>query len=204
MWRGSLGVAYLYPRLSPGRASIAPSSPYSTPSSSNRTCGFPASSSPTDVTFSNKLPALLHLKPKLDPESPRLLLKEVSACGNLPTVVVSFKSVSDVRPLPPQAIPGFAGTTSLSATPYDPASPSRVAGWCGLTGPLGLPVLRQFSLYTCRRHYPGGTVGCTRCFLFQRRWPSPSENRAGSPNCFLDALSASLRPEYSRGHQALC
>ena len=63
-------------------------------------------------------------------------------------------------PFPPPALPGFVGTTSLSATPHGPACPSRASGWEDALPPLGLPVLRAISLLqTCRRHYPGGIVG---------------------------------------------
>ena len=48
MWRGGLGAAYLFPPLSSGGASIASPCSVSTSRSSNRTCGFPASGSPTD------------------------------------------------------------------------------------------------------------------------------------------------------------
>ena len=34
-------------------------------------------------------------------------------------------------PFPPPALPGFFGSTGLSAIPHSPASPSRVAGWLG-------------------------------------------------------------------------
>ena len=56
--------------------------------------------------------------------------------------------------------------------------------------PLGLPVLRPISLYACLRHYPGGTVGCSRCPLPQRRRPSPIVRRVGSRITFLEACSA--------------
>jgi hypothetical protein len=35
---------------------------------------------------------------------------------------------SDTRGFPPPALPGFSGTTSLSATPARPACPSRASG----------------------------------------------------------------------------
>ena len=59
------------------------------------------------------------------------------------------------RPFPPPALPGFIGTTSLSATPRRPTPPSRVFGWLFLYHAKGLPVLPAFSLCTCYRHYPG-------------------------------------------------
>ena len=55
---------------------------------------------------------------------------------------------------------------------------------------MGLPVLRRNPLYACRRHYPGGTVGCSRCLLPQRRRPSPKFRRVGSRITFFEACSA--------------
>jgi cold shock CspA family protein len=37
----------------------------------------------------------------------------------------------------PPALPGFSGTTDLSATPGRPACPSRASGWSSLTTPQG-------------------------------------------------------------------
>src|SRR5271166_5224108 len=48
-------------------------------------------------------------------------------------------------PFPPPELPGFRGTTNLSATPERPACPSRASGWSCHLRPnhaLGLPVLR--------------------------------------------------------------
>ena len=49
---------------------------------------------------------------------------------------------------PPPELPGFLGTTSLSATPGGPACPSRASGWESRFPPMGLPVLQQ--LPVCR------------------------------------------------------
>ena len=101
MWRGSLGEAYLFPPLSSGGASIAPPCPVSTSRSSNRTCGFPASGSPTDVAFRHTLTALpgqLHLKPKLVPESPRLLLVEVIGLRHSPDRCPLHKHIRSQAP----------------------------------------------------------------------------------------------------------
>ena len=43
------------------------------------------------------------------------------------------------RPLPSPALPGFSGTTSLSATPGRPACPSPESGWSSPTTPRGFP-----------------------------------------------------------------
>jgi hypothetical protein len=47
-------------------------------------------------------------------------------------------------PFPPPALPGFFGTTGLSATPKRPACPSRVSGWSSLTTPRGFPCCVRF------------------------------------------------------------
>ena len=66
--------------------------------------------------------------------------------------------------------------------------------------PEGLPVLHTIPLRTCRRHYPGGTVGCSR------RSPSPTaaafpETQAGRlPHCPFRGLlgvHCTLRPARS-------
>jgi hypothetical protein len=59
---------------------------------------------------------------------------------------------------PPPALPGFSGTTNLSATPGRPACPSRASGWSSLNHASGFPVLRTLSLCTCCRQYPGAAA----------------------------------------------
>ena len=157
MWRGSLGVAYLFPPLSSGGASIAAPCPVSTSRSSNRTCGFPASGSPTDVAFRHTLPALpgqLHLKPKLVPESPHLLLGGGYRLAPLSRPLSPSQAYPKSGPFPPPALPGITGTTSLSATPYGPDCPSRVSGWCLSTTAGASRVASDLLVYTCRRQYP--------------------------------------------------
>ena len=51
-------------------------------------------------------------------------------------------------PFPPPELPGFNGTTSLSATRCGPACPSRASGWDLASLRIGFPVLPQFPL--CR------------------------------------------------------
>src|SRR5207245_7714315 len=68
-------------------------------------------------------------------------------------------SVLNQGPFPPPALPGFNGTTSLSATPARPACPSRASGLIIPDHAQGLPVLRALSLCTCCRHYPGAADG---------------------------------------------
>jgi hypothetical protein len=63
-------------------------------------------------------------------------------------------------PFPPPALPGFYGTTSLSATPHGPACPSRASGWQALPATVGVSrVASDLLVQTCRRPYPGGNAG---------------------------------------------
>ncbi len=188
MWRGSLGVAYPFPPLSSGGASIAPPCPVSTSRSSNRTCGFPASGSPTDVAFRHTLTALpgqLHLKPKLVLESPRLLLEEVIGLRHSPDRCPLHKHIRSQAPSLHRRYP--ASRVLRACPPPHAARPVPHGRPVGVPAPpLGLPaclpsrtrrrqVLRRISLYTCLRHFPGlpaslgqagGTAGCSRCCLF--------------------------------------
>ena len=129
--RGGLGAAYLFPPLSSGGASIASPCSVSTSRSSNRTCGFPASGSPTAVAFRHT------------PSTLKLASPEGQACSRIASPFFGGYRLAPLSrplspsqacpksgPFPPPALPGFTGTTSLSATPYGPACPSRVAGWC--------------------------------------------------------------------------
>ncbi len=63
-------------------------------------------------------------------------------------------------PFPRPALPGFNGTTSLSATLHGPACPSRASGWESRPPAVGASrVAWTFPMHTCRRHYPGGNAG---------------------------------------------
>jgi len=70
---------------------------------------------------------------------------------------------------PPPALTGFIGTTGLSATPAEPACPSRASGWESRAPVEGVSrVASVLRVLACRRHYPGGTPGSGR---FTRREP---------------------------------
>ena len=51
------------------------------------------------------------------------------AHANLPALMPLGTLVLNSGPFPPPELPGFHGTTSLSATPFGPACPSRASGW---------------------------------------------------------------------------
>jgi len=104
-------------------------------------------------------------------------------------------------PFPPPALPGFHGTTGLSATRYSPACPSRASGWRSRPSAVsGFPCCVK-SPYTCmpsplpRRNrwsaslLPNGPgqAGC------QRRRPSPLNRRVGFRVTLFEACSAFTR-----------
>ena len=53
----------------------------------------------------------------------------------------------------------------------------------------GFPCSDDFLFHACRRHYPGGTVGCCR-YPVQRRRPSPKTRRVGFRIILFEACSA--------------
>ena len=191
MWRGGLGAAYLFPPLSSGGASIASPCSVSTSRSSNRTCGFPASGSPTAVAFRRTPPTLsrrLHLKAKLVPGSPGFSLEGIGL-RHSPDLCSLPKRVRSQAPFLRRHYP--ASRVLRACPPPHTARPGPRGLPVGEPPPpLGLPVLRRISLYTCRRHYPGGIVGCSRCSLPQRQRPSPKFRRVGSRITLFEACSA--------------
>ena len=133
-WRGGLGGAYLFPTLSVAGASVSPPCSVSTSRSSNRACGFPAHGSPTGFARQHTMARsrlgrdsddFTTFADKQSSFRDRLVLNGVNRqsqspdCWSLP--VTCQKSGS----FPPPALPGFISSTGLSATPDDPACPSR-------------------------------------------------------------------------------
>ena len=103
-------------------------------------------------------------------------------------------------PFPPPALPGFNGTTGLSATPGGPACPSRASGWGHAPPPPG--VSRVASDPLCRHAVaitPAGSlggrseVGLSTPRVHQRRRPSPFRWRVGSHIIRFEACSAFTR-----------
>jgi hypothetical protein len=100
-------------------------------------------------------------------------------------------------PFPPPELPGFPGTTSLSATRCGPACPSRASGWDLTSLHIGFPVLPQCPI--CRHAVTITPVG-SRVQIVQdegvsaprfppRRRPSPSSWRVGSHVTTFEACS---------------
>ena len=107
----ALGRACLFPPLSSGGALVKLShSSVSTPRSSNRTCGFPASGSPRTRPHAASFRVQRH----------RQLLNIMRGVNRLPNPRVPPPrpaSVLNWGPLPSAGVPGFRGTTSTSPPP---------------------------------------------------------------------------------------
>jgi len=85
------------------------------------------------------------------------------AHANLPALVPLGTLVLNSGPFPPPELPGFRGTTSLSATPLGPACPSRASGRRSRASADGASRVAGISrVSTCRCHYPGGIAGSDR------------------------------------------
>ena len=184
----------------PGGVSIASPCSVSTSRSSNRTCGFPASGSPTAVAFRHTPPVLskrLHLKANLVPGSPRLSL-EVIGLRHSPDLWSLPKRVRSQAPFLRRHYP--ASQVLRACPPPHTARPVPHGLPVGVSPPpLGLPVLRRIPLYTCCRHYPGGTVGCA--LLSSPTTGGLPRNSGGSapalPFSRPAQRSLTLRPAYS-------
>ena len=83
-----------------------------------------------------------------------------------------------LRPYPP---PQGAGSVPHDTTVGQHRLPAT---------PRGFPCCTQPLFHTCRRHYPGGTVGCVYRSLPQRRRPSPNCRRVGFRITLFEACSA--------------
>ena len=191
MWRGGLGTAYPFPPLSSGGASIALPCSVSTSRSSNRTCGFPASGSPTAVAFGHTLPALtrrLHPKAKLVPGSPVFSWRS-QACATLQTLR-PFPSVAEVRPL---SSTGITRLHRYYGPVRHPIRPGLALAGCRLVNChhrwgfpccVGSPCIHAVAIT------PAGPLGARFALLPQRRRPSPRFRRVGSRIALFEACSA--------------
>jgi hypothetical protein len=180
----------------PGVAQNRTPCPVSTSRSSNRTCGFPASGSPTGFTSQptdtpDDMPFAgpYQLLPRPPSTTRGVLDPKVT-----PRLWVTSAARPKSGPFPPPALPGFHGTTSLSATPRRPDRSLAGGRFGSGTHRWGFPCLRRCPVQTCRRPYPGGTPGGITSFpgcLGQR--PSPWCGRVGSHIGLFEACSAFTR-----------
>ncbi len=121
----------------------------STSRSSNRTCGFTASGSPTG--FGHR--AHGGETPSLDALTiPRRLAFCSEVLDNMVTLraLVASRSLPKQGPFPPPELPGLDGTMGLSDSPRGPACPSRASGFGRMIRGtrlhrMGSPVLRWSS-----------------------------------------------------------
>src|SRR5262245_38894005 len=193
MWRGGLGGAYLSPALSSAGASRAPPCPVPTPRSSNRTCGSPASGSPTG--FTDRPTGTPDGTPLVGPYSPfrdrrAVVLGLLDLAAN-PQAVGRFQSAPEVRPLPSTGItrlPRYYEPVRLPSAAR-PVPRGRPVG-NAIVPPLGLPVLPAASPGTSASAItPAGPVEPCRSPLDQRR-PSPSVRQVGSRIARFEVCSA--------------
>ena len=110
----------------------------------------------------------------------------------------------ELSPFPPPALPGFRGTTNLSATPGRPACLSRASGWSSLTTPWGFPCFVRFPCVHAAATSPAQRLNVSlRSFH-----PDVSifPDRVVGSTCALSfsriaRRSLALRPAHSRCHQ---
>ncbi len=162
-------------------------SPVSTARSSNRTGGFPASGSPTGFTDRT---TLAFASPYSSFRSRRILSGGNRQHGHSPDSWPLPETHAKSGSFPPPALPGFNGTTGLSAILARPVWFSRTSGWWSNHHVRGLPVFRDLPvLYACCRPYPGeSVVGFVR--PPRRPWPSPRLDWVGSRITAFEACTA--------------
>jgi len=119
----------------------------------------------------------------------------VPGSSPIPLSSAASKAHQKQGPFPPPALPGFNGTTSLSAThrarpvprglPVDPHARSR---------DRASRVASTSLLYACHRQYPGGISECVRRSLARRQQPSPKSRSGRLPHHpFRDLLDVHSR-----------
>src|SRR5262249_32361418 len=90
------------------------------------------------------LSSLWHATPPAASQPSREVLGSSPISGLSPLRTLTLNG----GPFPPPALPGFGGTTDLSATPPGPACPSRASGWRSRAATAGASRVAQLSV--CR------------------------------------------------------
>ena len=137
----------------------------------------------------------------LPPHAPDMLTVRIQVIDGTGPVRLSALSAAH---FPPPALPGFSGTTNLSASPGRPACPSRASGWSSLTTPWGLPCCVRFPCVHAVATTPAQRLGV----LLRSFDPAVSAfpERVVGSTCAssfsrLARRSLALRPAHSRCHQ---
>ena len=157
---GGLGGAYQFPALSSAGASLVPPCSVSTPRSSNRTCGFLASGSPTGFTDrpTGTPDSVLFVGPYSSFRDRRTVGWVARPYGQSPG---SWSLPQRTRSQVPSLHRHYPASTVLQTCPPPlggPACPSRASGWERHRPTAGASrVACRFPFHTCHRPYPGGT-----------------------------------------------
>ena len=143
-----------------GAGTRAKRGPVSPPRSSNRTCGFPASGSPTDFT-------MRHTEASFAPQySPLGNVRPTSVwLGSSPITWSRFlREHPEVRALPSTGVTRLPRYYDPLRRPdWSPPIRRRCRPMAG-TNP-GPPPITRTTFPTCRAHYPGGPSRCARRLL---------------------------------------
>ena len=162
------------------------------PRSSNRTCGFPASGSPTGFTVRHTK-QITDRKRHRDEASSVILRLTIQLSLKVRMIVgvcrlianhlhlAFFESIPEVRVLP------STGITRLQRSYYPVQTPPMPPPEAPLR-PLpshqhGSPPITRTTFPTCRAHYPGGSSGCACRLLPPGKW---QEGR--HPHCHFRGL----------------
>ena len=156
----------------------------STPRSSNRMCGFPASGSRRRLTQS---PKRLHVTPSATSENNSGVVRLIA---NLPFYRRFLRPPSTEAPSLHRSYPASsvlrASPPSQSARPVShelPVDPYRDHRW-------DFPCCVWSTLPACRRQYPGRSDGTCSLVRFHSLRPSPKPGRVGSCITVFGACSA--------------
>src|SRR5258705_12241510 len=102
-----------------------------------------------------------------------------------------------------EALPGFSGTTNLSATPRRPACPSRASGWSSLTTLWGFPCCVRFPCVHAVATTPAQRLGVLLRSLHPAVSAFPERvvgSACASSFSRLARRSLALRPAHSGRH----
>ncbi len=192
--------------------------PVSSPRSSNRTCGFPASGFPTGFIARHTVDGQFGLVSGDDTVARTHLRLATELVRTLPNLNGVARLIANHRPFAssqacqksgsfaPPALPGINARTTLS----DSRQAYRACHDIGVatSDQSGSPPITRITFPTCRAHYPGGSSGCS-CRLLPRSCSLPQ--MAGGSASALSLVASLLRlhshygpPDRSAAQGDLC